>query len=857
MGWRWSIGRLVAGALFVLLVGALVVPPRAVSATSEVPESCTTGYALLSAGQLDAASDAFNTDKDHPECARGLLLTDRQREEADDQKQACQAAADTAAQADATKWSEAQQEALATCADAVRLDRSLSDDVNEALAEIPDEPTSETGRTTAEGWWSGVWSNSQDTATRIGQALLLVALALPLLNAVGTAIGRRGAPWIRRSLRRQQGSRAAIGVLLAAGLVIRLSDTSIPLWIDIIPPAIAVLLVGFALLPSEEFAWELAVGAALAAIVASLIYSQSDWTFADPYLTVAVPTMIFVALGWVLAQRQRVRFDRFSSADGAVDPGSPIGQLIATELARLVEDKGGSIEVVDPFAHAQLDSDSISALSGPEDKVVAAAVKLFQALLQTGSDLQISGQLIAAGRRGEGISIQLRHGRTLVSAAAIYSRELGRSLAGDQESVKSDKESEKSTTSHTDLARPAATWVLLELLREFEGDELQQVEGLGGATNWRTLAYQAAAIDHLNGGETAGALECYARAWHADPGNRAARLGFMMLSARTATSDEFERASEHLIETAHQLATEVADDSAGILSLHAKVVATLNLCASRAKSDGRNRDEDDALLVAIRADVALLRSRLAADESKRKPALNESSHSQMQVSLDSMGPFAAAWDPTTEQEWILESSKSIRGSYNAASYLATPLVRTRRTTDAAEALKLLRVAVAHPTFAAYAKNDPFFAALKSNPEFVRLVDPPKTPTNLGSLARVTVIGKHYSDRLAAHDVTTLAALSRRTDAEIIEWTEAPNELLAAWRDLAALDAMAGIGERYANLLYLCGVPSVEALAGCDAVALRRKLDSVGLASGVTRTPSDAEVRSWIAQAEAVLEAAED
>src|SRR5690606_35481569 len=115
---------------------------------------------------------------------------------------------------------------------------------------------------------------------------------------------------------------------------------------------------------------------------------------------------------WVLAQHRRIRVDAFTG-DGAT---TPVAQLVATELVRLSQPRGGSLTVVDPLANADLDGDSVSLLAGPENKVVKAAITVFRAALQTGTDWIVGGQLLGTGDEERTIALQIKRGRATIAA---------------------------------------------------------------------------------------------------------------------------------------------------------------------------------------------------------------------------------------------------------------------------------------------------------------------------------------------------------------------------------------------------------------------------------------------------------
>ncbi|MDP2292113.1 MAG: DUF4332 domain-containing protein [Actinomycetota bacterium] len=778
--------------------------PAGVRAADDMAAECADGFALLASGQPDAAADQFELALDDEACGRGLDLADRQREAADDELKECTALAKKAADAASDTFATARTAALAACAEVVRLDRSFAGKVDEQLLSIEASvPDGDDALDDATEWWSDGWSNAQTAATVVGQGLLVVVIAMPLLNAIGVGIGRRGWRRARKFLRTHVLVRSGVALALAAAIVTALSSN-----------------------------------------------------FGDRTWLVGLTVVGFVLLGWVLAQRRRVRFDRFAGVDGSSTPGSPVGPVIATELARLTTTKGGSVEVVDPFAAAELDTDAIGAISGPENKLVAALVKLFRALLQPGPDLVVTGQLIAAGKKGEGIVVQLKHGRRTLASEVIYAAQFAPKSAAAPAGKSETKDVPASASSHADLARPAAIWVLMALLREFEGNELGAVAGLEGATHWRGLALQAAAIEHVRAGALEQAKESYAKAWDTDPTDRATRLGFALMLVRTASPDDLEAVSGDLVQTARDLSfgavtkgveptsVHVKADATGVLALHAMIVAKLNLFASRAAADGSAAVRDAEGLDQVRQELAMLDAVLKADTSP----LDSESLAKLRDSCASMKPFAQQLSPGLEQEFLATALQSIRGKYNVAAYLATPLVRPRREGDEQASLSLLRAAVAHPTFASYAKTDPFFDSMRKNASFQKLVHPSVAPVRPSGLAGITVIGEHYSALLAAHEIDSLDELAEQSDERLQEYTSASPGLIRSWKAVASLDALPGIGARYANLLYLCGVRSVADLAGRNAVALRQLMDSLGLAVGVSRVPSAATVQAWITSA---------
>lgn len=809
---RWM--RMLLTPLLLVVAGS---PAHAADDTSndDMAEACAIGYEFLSDGEVDEAKQVFRLELSDPACARGLTLADAQEVEAKAESTTCtEQAGEVAEESDEDTKQKLTAEALEHCNTAVELDTSLAEDLNETIAKLSEAPDDDEESFTLSAWWPDFWERTQSIGTVVARVLMVGLLALPLLNALGVMVGRIGSVRSRRWWRTKPLARAIATAAAIGGLVLLVGAD--PPWIH----------------------GELALG----------------WR-------IGIGGFVVVLLAWVLAQRGHVSFDKFADEKGAREPGSLMGQLIATELNGLLEQAGGGIDVIDPLAGATFDDASVSALSGPENKVVAALLTFFRTVFQPGPAYLVTGEAIEAGSSGAGVALRLKHGRRTIDSTVIYERTLTNAPPKPADKKDDGKEDGKAESSPIDLARPAAIWVELALLREFHGD-LESVPGLHGARSWRGIALRSLAAQQNRRGDVTAALASYARALDLDSDDALTCLGFATLRTRAAetdaTSQLYASAIQHLTDVAGEIdADESADPLVRLVAVHTSIVARLNLVAAAADDDGTASSSDGSVLTGITASLASFDELITNAEGLKQAKADVERLRELRTAYDSMAPYRGAGiTPGDEVRFARSSAKTIRGAYNAASFFATPLVRPRISgIDLPRSLDLLAIATTHPKFRSYAATDPFLAPLRKDPkyrdDFEKLVPPPATPPpTTPGLASITIIGKHFATKLEKHGVTSLEGLSLQTLADISMWTQAPIALIKEWRGLAALATIPKLDIRHLNLLHLCGVRSVTDLAAADAGDLHARLESVGSATESEPIPSMDTVAAWIAAASA-------
>lgn len=830
--------------LTALLAGALSLNPTIANAhPAQTASECDGAWALLQAGDLDGARAAFLDSQNDPACQLGPELVETQRDRAQARADECtESADDLAEETDTAAWDKAYPIVLATCGEAIALDDAQADELAATLRDLPDgpaDPPSASER--AESWWSDVWGNAQDVAVVVGQVLLAVLIALPLLNAIGTVTGRHGPKRLRRRLGRAHWRRSVAIVPLVVAVVLAFTEHGSTWWAAGIPLSVACL----ALASSFEDTWAglwRTVVAVLAVTVAAVVglAIDSDET-AEAVLVVAMPVLAFVLLGWVLAQHRRVRIDAFTGDGGSI----PFAELVATELVLLSQPRSGNLTVVDPLAAAntQLDGDSVSLLAGPENKIVRAAMTVFRSAFQTGTDWIVSGQMICAETKVRSLSIQLKRGRNTIAVERIDPAAYTTARPGGDGA----DDSKKATgPNDVDLAFPAAAWVFVELQRELDGD----VDGTDtdGATVPTSIALHAAAVQARKAGDTELAASLFGRAVEADPGNLPARLAFAQFAVTVAEPKQVEARTVHLRAVVDGI-VEAVDDDLGTVSAdtelmarHARVVADLNLLASKADANGVTTADDAACLERTRAELEALTRRFEEKQGRLTPGRRHA----LEASIASMKPLLPDGLPTEERAvWLGEVRHSVRAIYNAAAGAASPL---HSAGDRDESIDLLTVAAAHPAYRKAATDDPFFRPLKNDDRYRKLVGtkPEVDPTGLASL---DVIGKQYAIELEAVQITTITGLAGATAAALSQATSASTALTEVWRDLADVGTIrADLPLPHLNLLYRSGVTTRRKLATSAPERLHAVITGLATAAGVEDAPDLATVTAYIEEA---------
>lgn len=825
------------------IVVAVGLSPTQAGATQPL-DACNGAWAFLQAGELEAAVDAFNASQDTPACQSGADLVKAQEERAKQLADECTKATDKLEkETDGDEWRKAYPAALATCGKAIALDASLADRLSGTLLALPDAPASDpSAAQRVDNWWSGVWANAQNAAVVAGQLLLTALISLPVLNAIGTAFGRHGPAGLRRQLGRSSVRRNAVIVPALVAIALAFTEYGSRWWVGGVALGVTALALATAF-DSRSNGGLWTTLAVLGAIGGGVVYGAVGGSApVDSVLVVAVPAFAFLLLGWVLAQHRRIRVDAFTGDE----TGAAIAQLVATELVRLSQPRGGDLTMVDPLPNADLDGDSVSSLAGPENKVVKAAITIFRAAFQTGTDWIVSGQLLGTGDQQRTIALQIKRGRTTIAAARIDSSIYTRSKP--VESKKAEADSDKPTgPSHIELAHPAAAWVFVELQRELDG--LVDGTTMDGATVPASIALHVAAAQANRTGDRDLAALLYGRAVELDPDNLPARLGFALFAVNSAPDAELPARTAHLdavvadiLNSASQTAanepSKVTTDTE-LMARHAQVVANFNLLASRANESGQTREGDHTLLESTRRCLEELNARFEEAEESLSP---ERRHA-LRTSINSMDPLLPQSD-LDEAAWIALARRSVRSTYNAAAIKATPLTQPGSVD---ESLDLLSVAAAHPGYRKAAADDPFFKRLATNDRFQELTGA-SPDIDADGIASLDVIGEHYAAKLKKANIDTVRTLAGAQATSLAEATGAPLSLVAVWRRVADLGTIPDLSLPRLNLLFRCGIGSRRELADADPAKLTSLIAGIAEAANVDDRPDLAMITSLIAEA---------
>lgn len=128
------------------------------------------------------------------------------------------------------------------------------------------------------------------------------------------------------------------------------------------------------------------------------------------------------------------------------------------------------------------------------------------------------------------------------------------------------------------------------------------------------------------------------------------------------------------------------------------------------------------------------------------------------------------------------------------------------------------------------------------------------PDPVLALAKVTLIGKVFAERLAEHGIKTADDLGSRvrtwhSRAQVAEDVQAPLALIDAWAALLRLRLLRGIAPldlASAELLYDAGLRAPQDLRGMDARVLAEHLRALNDAKKLLEVPPDeATVHAWI------------
>ena len=125
------------------------------------------------------------------------------------------------------------------------------------------------------------------------------------------------------------------------------------------------------------------------------------------------------------------------------------------------------------------------------------------------------------------------------------------------------------------------------------------------------------------------------------------------------------------------------------------------------------------------------------------------------------------------------------------------------------------------------------------------------------LTTIEGIGETYAQQLLEAGIATTEALlaqgaSPKGRQELADKTGIGGKLILGWVNAADLFRIKGVGEEYSDLLEASGVDTVPELARRNAENLRAKMAEVNQEKRLVRQlPSQAQVQSWIEQAQAL------
>ena len=123
--------------------------------------------------------------------------------------------------------------------------------------------------------------------------------------------------------------------------------------------------------------------------------------------------------------------------------------------------------------------------------------------------------------------------------------------------------------------------------------------------------------------------------------------------------------------------------------------------------------------------------------------------------------------------------------------------------------------------------------------------------------KIEGIGPSYAAKLTDAGVDTAEVLLEKGATaegrkELAEKTGITGKLILEWVNLADLFRIKGVGEEYADLLEEAGVDTVPELAQRNAENLYNKMVEVNNEKKLVRkTPGQAQVADWVAQAKAL------
>jgi hypothetical protein len=541
---------------------------------------------------------------------------------------------------------------------------------------------------------------------------------------------------------------------------------------------------------------------------------------------------------------------------------------------RLNASKSVQVDIVDAATATAVDESSLTTLAGtPESKIFGALVKVVRTVLVPGTDYVVVGQLIAAGKNGPGVAVQLKYNRRIVAGDMLYgltpppappggsAPPVAKADTAGSEKDAAGKPGAKDAPAdgpkapgHNDLLGIVATWLNVELQREMSGGHQAHLEATFGSADTRSLIFQHIGSQAMTAGDLAGARRAYAHALDQDFSNVAARLGLAQVLARSlgpdAKPDERKSATKALSVTSKEVYEQATPTQTPLPPpSDVELSARYTELAAQANLDALNNN-----LPAAGPELAALKNRIdkiRVGDPRRGPML-AAYYSLELATLSDQSINNGINGQGIAHASISEASNSLRGRYNlAARYCQLP--DALRANHVETITTYLREAVSLPLMATFATTDPYFDDVMDKPWFNAIVPkrPDVAPNAAGNeLSALHSIGTHFATKLAALNVDSLddlRALGRARVATIARGLGVDRAVVRAWRQAARLAAVAAIGSDGLNLLLLSGVSSPVQLAGESADSVHAMLHATGMAHGIA-VPALSVVRDWIAAA---------
>ncbi|GFJ94309.1 hypothetical protein [Phytohabitans rumicis] len=292
--------------------------------------------------------------------------------------------------------------------------------------------------------------------------------------------------------------------------------------------------------------------------------------FALVMLALAAPLAAFGGY-WLadwFALRMRMRVEVFDAEGAADGPGTA---YFVGRLSALGSDPPRGLEI--PLGTDMTDLPIKDLTTLPGGKWVSMAVKALE-LLAPSTPWHAKVSIVDK----DTAAVELRRNGHLVEAITIDRATLTTAPAKDR-----------------DLLTAAAAFVLLHLAKAYTSLEV----GLNGASRWRSLAQQVLASEAAVKGRGPRAVELYARAVREDPGNQAARLGYLIARFDLLAGDKPSIYSELGIQLGTMESAAKPYPALHLRVLYARTAAYLN-CASLANGMRREAAWDRATGPAVR-----------------------------------------------------------------------------------------------------------------------------------------------------------------------------------------------------------------------------------------------------------------